>query len=561
MARDSTPDMSGFGYIDSPRGGQAAPTHDDVVAAAKSAAARAATYRSADPGFAVSGAGGASSSKRESDILSVTEVTNIANSILKNHTFHVMGEVSELSDKPGYKAVYFTVKDEGAVMTCLMWKNRYQTSGVKLFIGAKVELTGKFNIFARSGKLDFNVYGIKLAGEGALRQQVAQLAEKLKAEGLMDASRKRPIPRIPLTVGIVTSPNGAVVHDALRTFRRRFPLARMVVAGVPVEGPTAARDMTDALQLVCDSGVEVILLLRGGGSFESFMPFNDEGLARAIAACPVPVVTGIGHEPDTTIADMVSDYRASTPTQAALAVSPDSAELNSLVDTLLSRMDKSLVNRLNRSVEYLDVMASRPVLRDPASMYEADARMLDLYQDRMERAAGLQVGSSADALAQLTSRLDRLGSHIALSQQERLESYTARLQASLPFSLQVAESELMRASASLKACGEAMLVKPTHEVDLGAESLSRLGKTLLDTYYSEAAMAASRLNDLSPLHILERGWSIARNEEGSVLRSVTEVQPDDLVEVQLLDGALSCRVEGEVAFGLSELLSLEDSHE
>ena len=550
MARDSTPDMSGFGYIDSPRGGQAAPTHDDVVAAAKSAAARAATYRSADPGFAVSGAGGASSSKRESDILSVTEVTNIANSILKNHTFRVMGEVSELSDKPGYKAVYFTVKDEGAVMTCLMWKNRYQTSGVKLFIGAKVELTGKFNIFARSGKLDFNVYGIKLAGEGALRQQVAQLAEKLKAEGLMDASRKRPIPRIPITVGIVTSPNGAVVHDALRTFRRRFPLARMVVAGVPVEGPTAARDMTDALQLVCDSGVEVILLLRGGGSFESFMPFNDEGLARAIAACPVPVVTGIGHEPDTTIADM-----------AALAVSPDSAELNSLVDTLLSRMDKSLVNRLNRSVEYLDAMASRPVLRDPASMYEADARMLDLYQDRMERAAGLQVGSSADALVQLTTRLERLGPHIALSQQERLESYAARLQASLPFSLQVAESELMRASASLKACGEAMLAKPTHEVDLGAESLSRLGKTLLDPYYSEASIAASRLNDLSPLHILERGWSIARNEEGSVLRSVTEVQPDDLVEVQLLDGALSCRVEGEVASGLSELLSLEDSHE
>lgn len=345
MARDNTPDMSGFGYIDSPRGGQAAPTHEDVVAAAKSAAARAATYRSADPGFAAGSAGGTSSPKRESDILSVTEVTNIANSILKNHTFHVMGEVSELSDKPGYKAVYFTVKDEGAVMTCLMWKNRYQASGVKLFIGAKVELTGKFNIFARSGKLDFNVYGIKLAGEGALRQQVAQLAEKLKAEGLMDTSRKRPIPRIPLTVGIVTSPNGAVVHDALRTFRRRFPLARMVVAGVPVEGPTAARDMTDALQLVCDAGVEVILLLRGGGSFESFMPFNDEGLARAIVACPVPVVTGIGHEPDTTIADMVSDYRASTPTQAALAVSPDSAELNSLVDMLLSRMDKSLVNR------------------------------------------------------------------------------------------------------------------------------------------------------------------------------------------------------------------------
>ena len=282
MARDDTPYMGGFGYSEPAQSG---PTHEEVVKAAKSAAARAATYRAADAGFASGAyAGGPSSEGKDSDILTVTEVTNITNSILKNHTFHVMGEVSELSDKPGYKAVYFTVKDEGAVMTCLMWKNRYRASGVKLFVGAKVELTGKFSIFARSGKLDFNVYGIKLAGEGALRQQVAQLAEKLKAEGLMDASRKRPIPRIPLTVGIVTSPNGAVVHDALRTFRRRFPMARMVVAGVPVEGATAAHDMTEALRLVCDAGVEVVLLLRGGGSFESFMPFNDEGLARAIAA-------------------------------------------------------------------------------------------------------------------------------------------------------------------------------------------------------------------------------------------------------------------------------------
>lgn len=558
MARDDTPYMGGFAYAEG-QGGPASPTHEEVVAAAKNAAARAATYRSADAGFA-SGAVAKGSLEKSSDILSVTEVTNIANSILKNHTFHVMGEVSELSDKPGYKAVYFTVKDEGAVMTCLMWKNRYQASGVKLFIGAKVELTGKFSIFARSGKLDFNVYGVKLAGEGALRQQVAQLAEKLKAEGLMDAARKRPIPRIPLTVGIVTSPNGAVVHDALRTFRRRFPLARMVVAGVPVEGATAARDMTDALQLLSNAGVEVILLLRGGGSFESFMPFNDEGLARAIAACPVPVVTGIGHEPDTTIADMVSDYRASTPTQAALAVSPDSSELRSMIDSLFARMDKTLVNRLNRSVEYLDSMASRPVLRDPASMYEADARLLDVYQDRMERAAAQRVSSSADLLGQLASRLGRVGPRIASSQQERLDSYEARLQAALPHSLKAAESEFSRLSASLKASGEALLVGPKHEVALSSESFARLGKTLLDPFYSEAAVVAARLNDLSPLHILERGWSIARTKEGAVLRSVSDVKPHDLVEVQLIDGALSCRVEKEAVSELSELLSLEDSH-
>lgn len=558
MARDEAPYMGGFAYESS---APAHPSPDEVVDAAKSAAARAARYRSRDTAFSGDALGNEGAGKKDSGILSVTEVTNIANSILKNHTFHVMGEVSELSDKPGYKAVYFTVKDESAVMTCLMWKGRYQASGVKLFIGAKVELTGKFNIFARSGKLDFNVFSVKLAGEGALRQQVAQLAEKLRLEGLMDPSRKRPIPRIPLTVGIVTSPNGAVVHDALRTFRRRFPLARMVVAGVPVEGATAAHDMTEALQLVCNAGVEVVLLLRGGGSFESFMPFNDEGLARAIASCPVPVVTGIGHEPDTTIADMVSDYRASTPTQAALAVSPDSAELRTLIDTLFARMDKTLVNRLNRSVEYLDSMASRPVLRDPATMFEADARTLDIYQDRMERAAAQQVSSCGEALEQLESRMGRVGPRIATVQQERLESYATRLQASAPHTLQAAEGEFARLTDAFLARGETMLAEPRHSLSLGVKALSQLGKTLLDPFYSEAAVVTARLNDLSPLHILERGWSIARTEDGTVLRSVSDVQPNDMVEVQLRDGALFCRVEKEAVSELSELLSLEDSHE
>lgn len=557
MARDDAPYMGGFTH-EPPT---ARYSSSDVVAAAQNAAAKAAEYRSNDRGFAEGVPGTQAPPEKRSDLLSVTEVTNKANAILKNHTFHVMGEVSELSDKPGYKAVYFTVKDEGAVMTCLMWKNRYQASGVKLFIGAKVELTGKFSIFARSGKMDFNVYGIKLAGEGALRQQVAQLAEKLRAEGLMDQARKRPIPRIPLTVGIVTSPNGAVVHDALRTFRRRFPMARMVVAGVAVEGAAAAHDMTEALQLVCDAGVEVVLLLRGGGSFESFMPFNDEGLARAIAACPVPVVTGIGHEPDTTIADMVSDYRASTPTQAALAVSPDSVELQNLIATLFARMDKTLVSRLNRSVEYLDAMASRPVLRDPATMYEADARTLDMYQDRMERAAAQQVSGCADSLSQLEARLGRVGPRIALSQQERLDAYAQRLQAGLPRVLQSAEGEFTRLSQALRTRGETMLAQPKHQVQLGAESLSRLGKTLLDPFYSEAAVAAARLNDLSPLHILERGWSIARTEQGAVLRSVSDVKPNDMVELQLIDGALSCRVEKEAVSELQELLSLEGSNE
>lgn len=485
------------------------------------------------------GAPSSSSVSNKKKALSVSAAIRLTKQLLQERTFCIEGEVSELNNKPGYKAVYFTIKDEDASLPCLMWKNRFEASGVSLRIGMKVQITGKFTIFAPKGRMNFDVARLVLAGEGDLRARVAALAEKLKREGLMDAASKRAIPAYPSVIGVVTSPRGAAVHDVLRTLRRRYPLARIEFAGVPVEGANAPRDLTAALNRVAASEAEVILLVRGGGSFEDLMPFNDEGLARAIATCPKPVVTGIGHEPDTSIADMVADFRASTPTGAAEAVSPQIDELEELLDSQAQRMQGSLTHRLHRSVVYLDSIASRPLFRDPTTLFAGDLQSMDILQDK----------------------LDRIGSDLIAPKAEALRMVSQRLDTALPHRLEGMQAQIDLCSESLKRKGEVLLTKQHHQVELEAEFLVRLGKTMMNPYRAEAALVTSRLNDLSPLHTLERGWSIVTDETGSVVKSVSQVKSGDRVTFQLIDGAVSARVEQEVVSELSELIQMEDTND
>ena len=283
--------------------------------------------------------------------LSVTQAMSAVKRNLESLSFHVMGEVSELSNKPGYKAVYFTLHDDGAAMPCLMWRNVYDRCDVELRAGLLVEVSGFFTAYVPKGRMNFSVRSMKLAGEGDLRTRVAALAKKLQREGLMEPSRKRNLPSLPTRIAVVTSPRGKAVHDCLRTLRRRFPLAEVLVCGVAVEGASAPQELCHGLQVAQDSGADVILLVRGGGSYEDLMPVNVEGLARAVAASRVPVVSGIGHEPDNSIVDMVSDRRCSTPTAAAEAVAPSVVELAETIDAQGVRLTGALshtmdVNRL-----------------------------------------------------------------------------------------------------------------------------------------------------------------------------------------------------------------------
>lgn len=408
--------------------------------------------------------------------LSVSEAMQAAKRSLESITVKLIGEVSEVNAKAGYKAVYFTVKDAGASLPCMIWLNRYHQSGVQLCVGQRVELTGRFTLYAPKGRMNFDVFSISLAGEGDLRRRVAELARRLEREGLMAASRKRPVGSLYEHIGLVTSPRGAAVHDVLRTIRRRFPVARISLAGVAVEGSQAPQGIVFGIDACVRAGCEVILVVRGGGSFEDLMPFNDERLARAIAACPVPVVTGIGHEPDTSIADMVADVRSSTPTAAAERVSPDSSTLLRELDARAASMSASQRLAIERYEARLGHIASRPLFKDPHLLFSTDLLTLDLLHDRLSRAL-------PECLAKDSLHLNDM--------QRRL-------------------------------CDRA--------------------KTSFERFEHDLALRAGRLHDLSPLAVLSRGYAIAKDEEGSVVRSIHAVHGGDRIDVAVSDGVISCSV-------------------
>lgn len=344
--------------------------------------------------------------------LSVSEAMQAAKSSLESLTLTLIGEVSEVNAKAGYKAVYFTVKDAGASLPCMMWLNRYRQSGVKLEVGQRVELTGRFTLYAPKGRMNFDVFSVSVSGEGELRRRVAELARKLEQEGLMDPACKRSVAHMNAHVGVVTSPRGDAVHDVMRTMRRRFPLTKLSLAGVAVEGANAPAGMIEALRACVQAGCEVILLVRGGGSFEDLMPFNDESLARAIAACPVPVVTGIGHEPDTSIADMVADVRASTPTAAAERVTPEAEAVCRELASRQAAMGKAFERTVGRAQASLDRYETRPVFKDPHQLFATDLMTVDMLHERLSRALPASLEKDREALVQMAARLSRRGTGI-----------------------------------------------------------------------------------------------------------------------------------------------------
>ncbi|MCL2324153.1 MAG: exodeoxyribonuclease VII large subunit [Actinomycetia bacterium] len=340
--------------------------------------------------------------------LSVSDALSLAKAGLESLRLRVVGEVSELTDKAGYKAVYFALSDGKGRLPCLMWRSRYEAGGVELQLGEQVELSGYFSLYPTKGDLQFQVEGIEPVGEGRLRAEVARRAKALAAEGLMDPARKQALARYPEAIALVTSAQGAAVQDVLRTLARRWPLARVLFFGVQVEGIGATEAIVSGLQAADAAGADVILLVRGGGSYENLLPFSEESVARQVAACATPVVTGIGHEPDTSIADQVADLRASTPTAAAEAVSPDTSELRARLEQSARRLATSLDQRVQRDAERLTNLQQRPCLRDPQSLLAVQMQGVDLLSARLERVIPLRLRQAADQIRLCSARLDAL---------------------------------------------------------------------------------------------------------------------------------------------------------
>ena len=411
----------------------------------------------------------------------------------------VSGEVSGCRGRNARSGhCYFQLKDEASSMDVSVWKSVYDASGIDIHDGLRLQVMGRFDVYAASGKLSLSASRVALEGEGLLRQQVAELAKRLEREGLMDASRKLPVPLFCTRVCVVTSLSGSVIDDVKRTLARRNPLVALDVVGCAVQGKDAPATIIRALGVAVSVRPDAILLVRGGGSFEDLMCFNDEGLARAIAASPVPVVTGIGHEPDTSIADMVASRRCSTPTAAAESVAP-------AIDQL--------------------------------------AQLTDQRADRMVAALGAAIKKETDSLEGLAHRMGLCVRQRFARERERLDSLAAHACLTSPMAIVEGRAlDVERTAERLNAAGPRMVERAQESAGMQAIRLNQAGKRLLDPYSRKADGLEAALKALSPLAVLERGYAIVRDGAGHVVASSSQLAVGDALSLTLGEGSAHATV-------------------
>ena len=346
----------------------------------------------------------------ELPIVSVTELVSAFKEVVETAVppCSVEGEVSNCRKSPAGHW-YLTLKDENAEIGAVIWRST--ASGLKFEPkdGLQVLATGRLQVYVARGNCQFMVSRLMPQGLGELELAFRQLKEKLATDGLFDEERKRPLPAIPRRIALVTSPTGAAVRDMIQVIIRRWPAAHIVIVPVPVQGPDAAGRIAGALGSVCQiESVDVVITGRGGGSLEDLWAFNEEAVARAIAACPVPVVTAVGHETDVSIADLVADRRALTPSEAAELVVPSRADLKQQVRQLAQRLDRVVSERIQHYRLQLAAIRARSVIRQPMTLIHDRRQQVDELAEHAHRSIELQVERVRRNLAATAASLDAL---------------------------------------------------------------------------------------------------------------------------------------------------------
>lgn len=390
--------------------------------------------------------------------ISVTQLTQYIKLLLDRD--EVLSQVCVRGELSNYKIHssghhYFTLKDEGAVISCVMFRSDAARLRFRPESGMKVILAGRISLFPKSGQYQIYVSHMQPDGAGELAVAFEQLKRSLQAQGYFAAEYKKPLPRFPKTVALVTSPTGAAVRDMIRILGRRWPQAQVLVCPVRVQGEGAAEEIAAMLRLVDENRLaDVIITGRGGGSLEDLWAFNEELVAQAIFRCQTPVISAVGHEPDVTISDFVADVRAATPSNAAELAVCDQAELRAGLMQLKQRLERAQTRRLELLTQRLRRLAERPVLRSPENYLQQKELHLELLRQRLEHG----------------------------------------------------------------------------------------GNNLLQKKQKQFAALSARLDALSPLKVLARGYAVA-TKEGQVLHSVEQLSPGETVRLRLSDGAALCAVE------------------
>jgi exodeoxyribonuclease VII large subunit len=440
------------------------------------------------------------SSARDRDIYTVSRLNREAKLLLEGSfpLIWLEGEISDLK-RPSSGHLYFSLKDAQAQVRCALFRGSQRGLGVAPRDGMQVLVRARVSLYEGRGEYQLIVETLEDAGEGALRRAFELLKNRLAEEGLFDPRHKKPLPALPRRIGVITSPSGAVLHDILTTLRRRFPAIPVLLHPVPVQGEGAAEKIAAMIRLAgqrrdCD----VLILARGGGSLEDLRAFNEESVARAIHACPLPLVCAVGHETDFSIADFVADARAPTPTAAAEMLSPNRADwLETLADRA-RRLRHLMHGRVMAEQQRLDLLSSRLVhprerLRRLGERFATLLlRLRHNARDRQQRAAGAVLG--------LHARLLRRNPQAPIREQQLRNTHLQR-------------------------------------------QLGRAVQRALELAREHALRSARTLDALSPLATLARGYSIVETSRGAIVKTASAVQAGDTIRARLAQGTLDCRVE------------------
>jgi len=409
----------------------------------------------------------------------------------------IEGELASLST-PASGHYYFSLKDEQSQLRCAMFRNRAGISRYKPKAGDLVRVRAKISVYTARGDLQCIVQHIEEAGEGILQRRFEELKQALNEQGLFDQQHKQAIPSFPKHIGLITSPTGAAVKDILSTLKRRCPSIPVTIYPALVQGETAAKSLVSSLNdAIQHQRCDVIILSRGGGSLEDLWCFNDEGLARAIYACPLPVISGVGHEVDITIADLVADLRAPTPTAAAELLSPDTSHLLEKLNNLSFRLPQSLKRLFERLAQNIDT------------------RGRQLVHPRQ------QLTTKRDQVQQVSQRLSRTVSNQLAKQSKAVQQQQKRFIAQPP------TKKITQSALDSHALSRRLQRAQINALDRRKQAFNALGE---------------QLNLVSPLATLERGFAIARDQNNVILRNASQAKPDQNIKVQLANGELLCTV-------------------
>jgi exodeoxyribonuclease VII large subunit len=434
------------------------------------------------------------------EIYSISELNSEARVLLEKRfpLIWVEGEISNLA-RPASGHIYFSLKDEAAQARCAMFKMRNRLVNFQPKNGQQILARVRISLYEARGEFQLIVEHMEETGDGVLRRQFEQLKNQLYEEGLFDEASKQALPVLPARVGVITSPSGAAVRDILSVLKRRFPGLPILVYPVPVQGTEAPQAIVEAIQSAAKrQDCDLLILARGGGSLEDLWAFNNEKVARAINACPIPIVTGIGHEVDFTIADFVADQRAPTPSAAAELISPDRFELIETFSSWQKRLLRAWQGYQQQHIQTLGWLSKQ--LIHPGQRLQEHTQRLDDLEQRISQAQ--------------ESRIHRLRS--------KLDTLQARLLGQSP------RQRLQRIQISLDKLNHASQQAILNKLERSKQQLSSISRAL-DT--------------VSPLATLGRGYAIVQTQTGKVVRKASDLSVNDTIKTRLGSGHLDCRVE------------------